>query len=92
MKTWLVVGLGGALGSMARHGMSVAVTRLVGNAVPYATALVNIIGCFVIGLLAGLLSVQAIRLSETTRVLMFVGVLGGFTTFSRLGLDTLVLV
>lgn len=92
MKTWMAVGIGGALGSMARHGISVTVHRLVGSPVPYATAIVNVVGCFVIGVLAGCVSAGTIRFSETARVLVFVGVIGGFTTFSSFGLDTLTLV
>jgi CrcB protein len=89
--TWLLVAAGGAVGSMARHGVNVAVHRWVGNPVPYATAVVNIVGCAVIGVLAGLVSAGALRWGMGTRVFVFVGVLGGFTTFSSLGLDTLTL-
>jgi CrcB protein len=91
MKTWIAVGIGGALGSMARHGVSVVVHRLFGETVPYATAIVNVVGCFAIGALAGLLSASPMRMGDTARVLVFVGILGGFTTFSSLGLDTLTL-
>ena len=91
MKTWIAVGFGGALGSMARHGVSVVVHRVFGDPVPYATATVNIVGCFAIGALAGLLSANVVRLGETGRLLVFVGIIGGFTTFSSLGLDTLTL-
>ena len=90
--TWLLVGSGGALGSMARHGVNVLVGRWLGNPLPYATAVVNIVGCACIGVLAGLLSADVIRMSAHARVFVFVGVLGGFTTFSSFGLDTLALV
>ena len=89
---WLVVGIGGALGSIARHGMNVATHRYLGDSVPYATAIVNIAGCLAIGVLAGCVSAGTIKLSEMWRVFVFVGVLGGFTTFSSFGLDTLTLV
>lgn len=88
---WLAVGIGGAMGSMARHGVNVATTRFAGQSVPYATAVVNVAGCFVIGLLAGAVASEMIRVSETWRAFVFVGILGGFTTFSSLGLDTLTL-
>ena len=91
MKTSLIVGFGGAMGSMARHGVNVAIHRLFGNPVPYATATVNVVGCLVIGVLTGCLSAGQFSLSDTARTLIFVGVLGGFTTFSSLGLDTLTL-
>lgn len=91
MLKWLAVGLGGALGSMARHGVNVAVTRVSGNPTPYATLLVNVVGCGVIGLLAGLVAVDRVSMTPTTRVFVFAGILGGFTTFSSFGLDTFTL-
>lgn len=91
MRTWLAVGLGGALGSLARHAVNVLVSRRLGQAVPYATFAVNLAGCAVIGLLAGLIAGGRIAMTQEMRALVFVGILGGFTTFSSLGLDTLVL-
>jgi CrcB protein len=89
---WIAVGVGGALGSLARHAVNALATRIVGQAVPYATAAVNVAGCFVIGLLAGLIAHGALRLGDNARAFVFVGILGGFTTFSSFGLDTLTLV
>ena len=91
MRTWLAVGLGGALGSLARHGVNVLVARRLGQAVPYATFAVNLAGCAVIGLLAGLIAGGRITMTQEVRALVFVGILGGFTTFSSFGLDTFVL-
>ena len=76
---------------MARHLVNVAVSRLIGDPVPYATATVNVVGCAVIGVLAGAVATGALHLSDTARAFIFVGVLGGFTTFSSLGLDTFTL-
>ena len=88
---WLAVALGGALGSMARHGVNMLVARRAGQSVPYATLTVNLVGCAVIGLLAGLLASNRISMTPTTRLFVFVGILGGFTTFSSFGLDTFTL-
>jgi CrcB protein len=89
---WIAIGAGGALGSMARHAANVAVNRLAGTPLPYATAAVNVLGCACIGVLAGAIAGGRLEMSSTTRAFVFVGVLGGFTTFSSFGLDTLTLV
>ena len=87
--SWLLVGIGGAAGAMARYGAGVVTNRLIGPPVPYATAMVNILGCAVIGLLAGAADGGHVRMSPEARLFVFVGILGGFTTFSSFGLETL---
>jgi CrcB protein len=67
------------------------VVRRYGSAAPYATLIVNLIGCAVIGLLAGLLAGGRLGMTSTARVFVFVGILGGFTTFSSFGLDVFTL-
>ena len=90
--SWLAVAAGGALGSLARYAVSVAVARAPVSAVyPVATLIVNAAGCLVIGLLAGLIASNRLALDVTRRDFIFVGLLGGFTTFSTFGLDTLLL-
>jgi len=89
---WIAVGLGGALGSVARHGVNIIVARWLGSPVPYATLAVNLLGCAAIGLLAGGVASERLSMTHTVRVFVFVGILGGFTTFSSFGLDTLTLV
>ncbi len=84
---FFLVGVGGALGSMARYGVSLALPSV---GFPYATLAVNVIGCFCIGL--AMPSVErAATLSPELRVLVIVGFLGGFTTFSAFGQETLAL-
>jgi CrcB protein len=89
--TWIAVGLGGAFGSMARHAVNMLVGRFPGHAVPTATAVVNIAGCVVVGILAGAIAGGRLHMPLTIRAFVFVGILGGFTTFSTFGLDTLTL-
>ena len=89
--TWLAVAAGGAAGSMVRYGVAVGLTRWSGHAVPYATALVNVAGCAIAGLLLGLVAGNRLVLSAEHRALIFSGILGGLTTFSGVGIDTLVL-
>ena len=88
---WFAVGAGGALGSLARHGVNVAATHLLGRALPYATACVNITGSLTIGWLAALIASGRLHVSNELRAFIFVGILGGFTTFSSFMLDTLTL-
>lgn len=88
---WLVVGFGGAIGSIARHAVNVIVAQRTGQPGPQATILVNLAGCAAIGLLAGLLVSDRLSMSPTARLFVFVGLLGGFTTFSSFGLDTFTL-
>ena len=90
--TWLAVASGGALGSLARHAVNAVVARMLGSPSPLSTAIVNIVGCAIIGVLAGLIAGHSLRVTPAVRTFIFVGVLGGFTTFSSFGLDTLTLV
>ena len=90
--TWVAIAVGGALGSLARHAVNHLVhARWLTTRFPVATVAVNLLGCFVIGLLAGLIASERIALRLYWREFVFVGLLGGFTTFSTFGLDTLVL-
>lgn len=89
---WLLVGLGGAIGSMARHGVGVVFGRVLpAHIVPGATLAVNLLGCLIIGVLAGLSASGRVPFSPSARAFVFVGVLGGFTTFSSFGLDSFTL-
>ena len=89
---WMAVAIGGALGSIARHGVNHLMhVRWMTTRFPAGTAVVNLLGCLVIGVLAGLLASDRIALRPNWREFIFVGVLGGFTTFSTFGLDTFLL-
>jgi CrcB protein len=88
---WLAVAVGGALGSMARHGLNLLFAHVLERAVPYATAAVNIAGSAIIGLLAALVATGRLEMSTEMRTFIFVGILGGFTTFSSFMLDTFTL-
>jgi CrcB protein len=88
---WIAVGVGGALGSVARHAVNILFGHVLERSAPYATATVNLAGAFVIGLLAALIAVGRVHMSMPMRTFVFVGILGGFTTFSSFMLDTLTL-
>ena len=90
--TWLAVMAGGALGSLARHGVNTLVAHLIPRPNPYATAAVNLVGAGIVGVLAGLIASGRLHMSLNQRTFVFVGILGGFTTFSSFMLDTLTLI
>lgn len=92
LPPWLVVGIGGAIGSIARHAVNLGVARSLGQPSFASTLIVNILGCGIIGLLAGQVTAGRLTMSPSLRLFVFVGLLGGFTTFSSLGLDTFTLV
>jgi len=84
-----IVGLGGFIGSSLRYLVGGWAQQLSKSLdFPYGTLTVNLIGCFVIGFLGELAEARGIFTSET-RLLVFIGMLGGFTTFSSFGNDTL---
>ena len=84
-----LVGLGGAAGSVARYLLGQCVTDASApQAFPLGTFAVNLSGCLAVGLLAGLAERHPGWLSPDLRLLLFVGLLGGFTTFSAFGLET----
>ena len=84
----LFVFIGGGIGAVLRYGVG-RVAALSGHGAPLATLTVNIVGCFIMGLLAGWFSSRGA--SEPWRLFLLTGVLGGFTTFSAFGLDALTL-
>lgn len=86
MNNFLQVAIGGALGSMARYGVNILAGRV--TALPLGTLIVNLTGCFAMGLLAAAL---AFRGGQHLAPLLLTGLLGGFTTFSAFSLDTLAL-
>lgn len=89
MVKLLMVGMGGFMGSVARYLLSGLVHRLLNNAwFPYGTLAVNVCGCFLIGFLGGLSDSRQV-FSPEIRLFLFLGVLGGFTTFSTFGYETI---
>jgi CrcB protein len=85
---WIAIAAGGGLGAMARHAVNHALNMRFGPTFPGGIFVVNALGCFAIGLLAGLIASTKLHIGELGRTFLVVGVLGGFTTFSSYGLDT----
>lgn len=92
MQATILVALGGAIGSVGRFWVGFWISRLTGDAFPWNTLIINVLGSFVIGALAALTSEDG-RFSGdgSLRLLLMVGLCGGFTTFSSFSLQTLLL-
>jgi CrcB protein len=90
MSHYLIIALGSALGGALRHAVNVGAARLLGTSWPYGTFTVNIVGSFVIGLIAGYFALKG-HASQAWLLFLTTGILGGFTTFSAFSLDVVVL-
>lgn len=91
MPTILWVALGGAIGTAARYGVNVWAGRMLGSEFPWHTFIVNVVGCFAMGVLVELMALK-LNVGNETRAFLTTGILGGFTTFSAYSLDFAVLV
>jgi CrcB protein len=90
---WILIGLGGALGSIARHALNHVIhQRNFSSTFPTGIFLVNVLGSAVIGAIVGLITSGRWSVPYEARTFLIVGVLGGFTTFSSFSFDTLALV
>ncbi len=93
MGAWIAVALGGAIGSIGRFWLAGAMAALTGPRFPWGTLLINVLGSFVIGLVAGLtLTPARVGMQPDLRIFLMTGVCGGFTTFSAFSLQTLELI
>lgn len=86
IRNLLLVGLGGAIGSMARYGVSRIISARYALSFPLATFIINIVGCLLIGLLFGYVQKNNSQQSDLWLVLA-TGFCGGFTTFSAFALE-----
>jgi CrcB protein len=90
MASYFWVAVGGALGTTARYWLSGLVARLMGEAFPWGTLLINVSGSFVIGVFAAFSDPGGrVLVGATARQFVMVGLCGGFTTFSAFSLQTL---
>jgi CrcB protein len=87
---YILVFIGGGLGSMLRHLVNIVSTRSLGTAFPYHTFIINITGSTIMGLIAGYLAFKG-QASQPWRMFLMTGVLGGYTTFSAFSLDAALL-
>ena len=87
MLNYILLAAGGAIGTILRYSMSGLTYRMVNSVFPWGTMVVNLTGSFAIGLLWGFFEIQ--NISSNMRNFLFIGILGGFTTFSTYALESL---
>jgi len=88
---YLIVFLGAGVGGALRHGVNVGSARLFGYGFPFGTLIVNVVGSFLMGLLAGYFAFRP-GIGQHVRLFLTTGILGGFTTFSAFSLDSALLI
>jgi CrcB protein len=93
MQAVILVFFGAGFGGVLRHGVNIAAARLLGTDFPYGTAIINVSGSLIMGLLIGWLSFRVGEgWSQHVRLFLATGVLGGYTTFSTFSLETVLLI
>lgn len=88
LRALLFVGLGGAVGSMTRYGIGALMGKYITHPYPFATFMINIAGCFIIGLLFGFGEKNSL-IAGNWWLILATGFCGGFTTFSSFALENI---
>ena len=87
MKSYLLIALFGAFGTVARFSVIQITPKVFQTVFPIGTIIVNLLGCFLIGLVSGILDTKFISIDENFKNYITIGFLGGFTTFSSFSQD-----
>lgn len=88
--SYLIIGIGGALGAISRYGMGLLIVRKSDSQIPLSTFIINIVGSFVLGLVLGLYNKGI--LDDFWQQFLGIGFCGAFTTFSTFGYETIKLI
>jgi CrcB protein len=88
VRTWILIAFGGAIGATGRYALAGFVMSCVPPFFPWGTFVVNLLGCFLFGVTFGLAE-ERLVLGSSARVLLLIGLLGGFTTFSTFSFESL---
>ena len=91
MTAYLIVVIGSGIGGAVRHAVNVGAARWLGTGWPYGTFTVNIVGSFIMGIIAGYFALRGTA-SQAWLLFLTTGILGGFTTFSAFSLDVALLI
>lgn len=91
MNLIFIIAVGGAIGAVCRYLLSSQIAQVAGTQFPWGILIVNVVGGFLMGAIAGI-GAQSMGISQETRTFLTTGVLGGFTTFSAFSLDTALLI
>lgn len=86
-KQWLYLALAGGVGTLSRYGLAGVVQRMAGTSFPWGTLAVNVTGCFLAGLLWSLFEYR-IQVPGEVRMVVLMGFMGAFTTFSAYMIET----
>ena len=87
MKSYLLIALFGALGTLARFSVIQITPKIFQSIFPIGTLTVNLLGCFLIGLVSGVMNTKLINIDDNFNNYIVIGFLGGFTTFSSFSQD-----
>ena len=88
MSRFMLIALGGALGTALRYLTNVGTAQWLGTEIPYGTLVVNLVGSFAIGLVQEI-GLHALAIDEDTRLFLTTGVMGGLTTYSSFSYETI---